>query len=321
MVEHAQKTISTKDEPTWTLWALSRYLPSDATWRNTSGENWSIERLVSIQTAKPLKGTACGGTHGLFALAHARNVYLRTGKPLRGVWLEAEYKIRKHINTARVQQNSNGMLSSNYFRGREYKQDFNKRMASAGHILEFLMIALPQDELQQAWVRRAIHTVAQDLIQNRKAEVRCSPLYHAVNGLNIYLDRVKINQPAEIASNDDTAGQLKPVDEKTARSLKSIPVTRISNPKTVMTETKVTDITKEAKKQTAMATDKPSATDSNSVAEPTQDAAAASTAPVATGKSVDAATAETDQPETEPSTESRPKQEESNTSETEAKGI
>ncbi len=148
MVQHAKKTISSKDEPTWTLWALSRYLPSAAAWRNLDDENWSIERLVSIQTGKPLKGSACGGTHGLFALAHARNVYLRTGQPIRGVWLEAEYKIRRHINTARVQQNSNGMLSSNYFRGREYQQDFNKRMASAGHILEFLMISLLQNFLK-----------------------------------------------------------------------------------------------------------------------------------------------------------------------------
>ena len=320
MVEHAQKTVNTKDEPTWTLWALSRYLPADATWRNTSGENWSIERLVSIQTAKPLKGTACGGTHGLFALAHARNVYLRTGKPLRGVWLEAEYKIRKHINTARVQQNSNGMLSSNYFRGREYKQDFNKRMASAGHILEFLMIALPQDELQQAWVRRAIHTVAQDLIQNRKAEVRCSPLYHAVNGLNIYLDRVKLNQPAEIASNDDKDGQLKPVDDKTASSLNSIPVTSISKAKPVMTDTKVTDITTKAKKQPVKVRDESSATDS--AAEPakeaTTSAASPATEPVTASKSADAAT-ETTEPE--PSTDSTAEQSESNTENAEAKGI
>ena len=236
MVRHAQKTISSKDEPTWTLWSLSRYLPPDATWRNTQGESWSIERLVSIQTAKPLKGTACGGTHGMFALAHARNVYLRSGKPLRGVWLEAEYKIRRQINTARVQQNSNGMLSSNYFRGREYKRDFNKRMASAGHLLEFLMISLPQDELQQRWVRRAIRATAQDLLRNRKAEVRCSPLYHAVNALNIYLDRVKPQQPTQIAENADDDSDLKPVDDRTSTALKSVPATRISDGKPLMAE-------------------------------------------------------------------------------------
>ncbi|MEP3480711.1 MAG: class I SAM-dependent methyltransferase [Fuerstiella sp.] len=205
MIEHAKMTCNTKkDEPTWTLWALSRYLPPDAVWRNESGEVCSIELLVADQTRRPLKGAACGGTHGLFALAHARNVYLREGKPLRGVWLQSENKLRYYINTARRLQNPNGTLSSNYLRTREYNRDFNKRMASAGHVLEFLMLALPQNELNQRWVRRAIETTARDLLNNRKEYVKCSPLYHSVNALNIYLDRVnpreEVPQTAKVAS-------------------------------------------------------------------------------------------------------------------------
>lgn len=201
MIEHAKMTCDTKrDEPTWTLWALSRYLPPDAVWRNEDGNVCSIELLVEDQTKRPLKGAACGGTHGLFALAHARNVYLREGKPLRGVWLQSENKIRYYINTARRLQNPNGTLSSNYLRSRTYNPDFNKRMASAGHVLEFLMLALPQNELNQRWVRRAIETTARDLLNNRKEYVKCSPLYHSVNALNIYLDRVNPRkEPPQIA--------------------------------------------------------------------------------------------------------------------------
>lgn len=190
MLKNAQMTVNEREEVTWTLWALSRYLPPDAQWKNQHGELWSIERLLRLETAKSLTGAPCGGTHGLFALAHARNVYLRTGRPLEGAWLEAEYKIRRHIQSARMQQNSNGTLSSNFFRGRDYKTDFDKRMASAGHILEFLMIALPQDELSEPWVRRAIEATCNDLNSNRNAYVSCSPLYHTVNALSIFLERV-----------------------------------------------------------------------------------------------------------------------------------
>lgn len=233
MVEHAKMSLDvTKDEPTWTLWALSRYLPPDARWRNHKGEVWSIERLVQEQTGRPMKGAACGGTHSLFALAHARNVYLRQGKPLRGVWLQAEYKIRRYIEVARQLQNSNGTLSSNYFRGREYSRDFNKRMASAGHVLEFLMIALPQEELKSRWVRRAIEATASDLMRNRKAYVKCSPLYHSVNALNIYLDRVNPRSAPEVATANDapktamlTPGRLK----ETQGRLKGVPSIGISN--------------------------------------------------------------------------------------------
>lgn len=228
MIRHAQMTVTARDEPTWTLWALSRYLPSTASWRSSAGEPWSIEKLVQIQTAKPMRGAPCGGTHGLFALAHARNVYLRGGKRLRGIWLQAEYKIRKYINTARMQQNSNGTLSSNFFRGREYNPDFNKRMASAGHILEFLMIALPQKELNQLWVRRAIEATARDLLNNRKAYVKCSPLYHSVNALSIYLDRVNPHVPVkDVAKSEDetkTATVPRPADAD--GGLKAVPVSQ-----------------------------------------------------------------------------------------------
>ena len=91
------------------------------------------------------------------------------------------------------------LLSSSFFKGRDYKQDFDKRMASCGHLVEFLMMALPQDKLSEPWVRRAVEATANDLMANRKAYVSCSPLYHATNGLSIYLDRVAPLTPAEIA--------------------------------------------------------------------------------------------------------------------------
>lgn len=192
MLRNAQMTANEKEEVTWTLWALATYLPSDAEWVNAKGERWSIERLVSLEVGKRVGGptSPCGGTHGLFALAHARNGRLREGKALTGVWLEADQKVQKYITTAMQMQNTNGTLSSNFFRGKEYKQDFDKRMASCGHLLEFLMMALPQERLQERWVRRAIEATANDLMLNRKAYVSCSPLYHATNALSIYLDRM-----------------------------------------------------------------------------------------------------------------------------------
>ncbi|MCA9064220.1 MAG: hypothetical protein KDA96_14215 [Planctomycetaceae bacterium] len=204
MLRNAQMTVNTREEVTWTLWALSRYLPPDAQWKNAAGETWSIERLVKMEVDKSLEGAPCGGTHRMFVLAHARNVYLRSGKPLQGVWLEAEHKIRRHIQTARMLQNSNGTLSSNFFRGREYKPDFEKRMWSMGHVLEFLMIALPQEELSEPWVRRAIEATCRDLLANRYVEVDCSPLYHAVNALSIYLERMTPPAPQAAVLDEST---------------------------------------------------------------------------------------------------------------------
>lgn len=207
MLKNAQMTVNAKEEVTWTLWALSTYLPSDATWVNAAGEQWSIEKLVQIETGKKVGGptSPCGGTHGLFALARARNVYLRTGKPLRGVWLEADQKIKRYIETARLLRNNDGSLSSAFFKQKEYKQDFDKRMASEGHVLEFLMMAVSQEQLKEPWVRKAIEKTANDLMNNRKAYVSCSPLYHATNALSIYLERVAPTGVKEMAKKPETA--------------------------------------------------------------------------------------------------------------------
>ena len=57
------------------------------------------------------------------------------------------------------------------------------------------MMALPSQELNAPWVRRAIEATSNDLMVNRKAEVSCSPLYHATSALSIYLDRVTAVAP------------------------------------------------------------------------------------------------------------------------------
>jgi hypothetical protein len=166
MVENAKMEVNSREEVTWTLWALSHYLSSDARWTNKYGEQWSIERLVQLQTYADVSKAACGGTHGLFALSHARNNYIHTGQPLRGVWMEADQKLRRYIEAARANQNSDGSFSNAYFQGRSYSNDFNERIASSGHTLEFLMLALPQSRLDEEWVRRSISATARDLIHS-----------------------------------------------------------------------------------------------------------------------------------------------------------
>ena len=265
LLTYAKLTVNEKEEVTWSLWALSRYLPPDAEWINSKGEKWSIERLVKVEVGKSLQGAPCGGTHGLFALAHARNVYLRSGKPLVGVWLEAEQKIRRYIQTARMQQNSNGTLSSNYFRGREFKPAFDKRMASSGHVLEFLMMALPSRELSDPWVRRAIEATSNDLMANRKAFVSCSPLYHATSALSIYLDRVakpelNIAQGAPKTHTISNSKEIKSADASVANPeavkspvLESSGVDSSGAPKElIQPSTKVPDVPTEAAKKPAM---------------------------------------------------------------------
>lgn len=232
MVENAKMDITQGPEVTWTLWALSHYLPTDAQWHNRYGEAWSIERMVLMQTRESVISAPCGGTHGLFALAYARNKHLATGGSLRGVWLEADQKIKRFTEEARSLQNSDGSFSTEYFRGRGFSNDFNTRIAHSGHMLEWMMMALPQSRLKEDWVRKGLDRLSTDLIENRKAAAECGPLYHALHALILYRLRtrpaeygpdkptlmVKAEKKAEVksaAKTDEATG--KDADEKPAK--------------------------------------------------------------------------------------------------------
>ncbi len=179
-------------EMTWTLWALAHYLEPTAQWVNKNGEHWSMEELLRVELRNTIYDAPCGGTHSLFACAYARNAHLQSRQPLRGVWLEADQKIQRFIAEAKALQNSDGSFSKHFFKGRDFSTDFNTRITSSGHMIEWLMVALPQSRLSEPWIQNGIRCVAQDLINNRHVNAECGPLYHAVDGLQIYRERMQI---------------------------------------------------------------------------------------------------------------------------------
>lgn len=200
VVKNAQMEVQAGEEPAWTLWGLVHYLGPDATWQNKNGEPWSIERLVRSQTYEPVNTAACGGTHGLFALSYARNTYLESGERLRGAWLEADQKIRRYVEEARSLQNSDGSFSASFFQGRRYEPDVTKRVGPSGHTLEFVIMALPPERLNETWVRNGVDSVSKDLIECRSQPLDCGPLYHALSSLVIYRERMAaLAQSSQVA--------------------------------------------------------------------------------------------------------------------------
>ncbi|HLJ12847.1 MAG TPA: hypothetical protein VKU82_16745 [Planctomycetaceae bacterium] len=222
IIKDAKMQIHQGVEITWTLWALAHYEEPDAQWFNAAGEPWSIERLVRMQIDEPVTTGACGGCHGLFALAYARNMYISTGKPLRGVWFEADQKIKRYILEAQILQNADGSFSANHFNGPGYSEDFATRIATSGHQLEWLMIALPQSKLKEEWVRKGVANIARDLMKHRYDPSDCGPLFHGMHALVVYRQRTvpghlipKFNSHVKLAER----GKKKLVPERSAKSV------------------------------------------------------------------------------------------------------
>ncbi len=190
IINNAKMEANDEEEMTWTLWFLSFYIDPNSEWINQKGEAWSIERLITKQMRSPVTKSACGGMHGLFAIAVARNNHLQAGRALTGTWLEAHIHLQRHIETAKRMQNTDGSFSSNYFKGPGHTDDVSKRLSTTGHTLEMMMGALPQTELTQPYIQKAARRIATDLIESRKQSLEPGGMYHALNSLVIYRERL-----------------------------------------------------------------------------------------------------------------------------------
>jgi hypothetical protein len=190
VINDAKMQVRQGPEITWTLWALAHYEESDAQWRNNAGEPWSIERLVKLQVDERVTNSACGGCHGMFALCYARNLYFTTGRPLTGVWLEADQKIKWYTEATRRMQNTDGSLSSNFYKGPGYSNNYDTRLNTTGHQLEWILVSLPQSRLGEPWVRRAVEALSRDLITNARFPAECGPMYHSLHALILYRQRL-----------------------------------------------------------------------------------------------------------------------------------
>ena len=198
-VRHAQMNVNAHEEPSWTLWFLTNYLEPDAQWINKDGQAWSMEQLVTIQTNAPLFNkfkpiAPCGGTHGLFALACACNSYQQKHGKLQGAWIAARKKLDDHIGYAQAGQNGDGTFSTEFFMANGYSAEMGKRFKSSGHMLEWLMMALPPERLQEPWIQKAVNRVAFDQIHWGSAALGTADtgaMYHALHALVLYRNRIE----------------------------------------------------------------------------------------------------------------------------------
>jgi len=186
IIKNARMEVNDREEVTWTLWFLTPYLPHDAEWLNQNGEPWSITRMIDVQMKTPIKRSACGGTHGLYAIALARNKYLSSGQPLHGTWLTADLHLKRYLATAQSLQNADGSFSADFFRSQKASADISTRISTTGHMLEFVVRALPRSHLSQPWVQAAVRRVAEDLTDAKGTPLEAGGMYHAVHALVMY---------------------------------------------------------------------------------------------------------------------------------------
>jgi hypothetical protein len=178
-------------ELSWAILIVAQYYGTDIRWTNLDNKEIAFDDIVRFELKEPiLDCPVCGGTHRLFGLTWAYHLHRQHGGKKEGVWLDVEKKLDEFKALARKYQNKDGSFSTNYFRAQEKRGDTTLRLATTGHILEWLSLALSDAELRQPWMQDAANSLCVLILENRYHGLDGGALYHAAHGLAIYRTRV-----------------------------------------------------------------------------------------------------------------------------------
>lgn len=190
LIESEQQTCYSKTELTFKLMGLGHYLESDAEWLNDRGERWDIPRLIKEEREQPIRGAACGGTHRLAGLSLAFRRREARGEPLDSEYAEAAKFVSQYQSYAFRLQNDDGSLSTEWFRGPGAEEDIDRRLRTTGHLLEWLVYSLPDDQLRSYRTVRAVNYLTSLLATNADHEWHLGSIAHAIHALVLYDKRV-----------------------------------------------------------------------------------------------------------------------------------
>lgn len=202
LLERAQWDVYEGMEASWTLMAAGTFLPLDARWQARDGSEWTIERIVQMEAQHELGDGPCGGTHRLVGIVTALNRYLSEGGELTGAWGLAEERVQSAMKLAQQNQLPDGGFSCAFFERSTSSPNIETRLHATGHTLEFLVLAMTDEQLREPWITRAVLNLVETLESTKKVPLECGALYHAARGLLLYRTR-RFGDPTQPAPSEE----------------------------------------------------------------------------------------------------------------------
>jgi hypothetical protein len=115
---------------------------------------------------------------------------MKKGGKKTGVWNDVHAKIDTYKQLAKKLRNPDGACSTDYFKGSANQADPHLRIGTSGHVVEWLALAMTDEELRSPWMQDTVNTLVKMILDMEKSEVDGGALYHATHGLHLYHMRV-----------------------------------------------------------------------------------------------------------------------------------
>jgi len=193
LVEYEKLSCRSGRDLSLKLIGLAFYVADGSTWQNDRGEEWSIERIVKEELARPVVTARHGGTQRLTGLSCAIYWREKRKQPVTGQFLRALKFVGEFHDYAMRLQNGDGSWGPAYFAGKLNSRNSTAQLRSTGHVLGWLAISLPEDQLGDARVVRAVQYVNRMLGSGRyRSGIRSmttrdlAGVMHALHALDVY---------------------------------------------------------------------------------------------------------------------------------------
>jgi hypothetical protein len=212
LIEAEQLGCLSGTEHTFRLIGLSHYLASDAVWNNSNGESWSISRLLREELAESINDAACGGSHRLMSISFAIRARRQQEIEFDTLWKAADKYIREYQQFAFSIQNPDGSFSTEWFKERGSARSAKRRLYTTGHILEWLVVSLPAEQLADSRLDRAVDYLTTLMLAAPGYDLDVGPRGHALRALRLYQERTGgYSNYAEFLPEDNLQGRIQPV--------------------------------------------------------------------------------------------------------------
>ena len=198
LVRYEMATCKEKSELTFKLIGLSYYLDSNKQWRANDGKIWSIPKLIQEELSQPIIGAACGGVHRLMGFSFSVRQRQLQGLQLNGQYARAAKFVKEYIDYTWQLQNPDGSFSTSWYEGRANEPNEERKVQTTGHMLEWLMYTLSDEEIKSPRVAKSIDFLLSKILDKRDHKWPIGPRGHATRAVALYHARTKeiLSQPS-----------------------------------------------------------------------------------------------------------------------------
>ena len=208
----ARARVDQDQELGWCLIVVADYGGgTEAEWTNRAGQKLKFEQMLEYEMKADINIAACGGTHRLFGVAwayHRHAAHCKAQKkPMSDVWKRAKAYLEKYKNLSHEWQAPDGGFSTGHYREKQYSPEIEPRMATSGHILEWLAQYVSDEEIRSDWMENGARSLAQVILDSDRVPVASGSLYHAAHGLAVYHERLYGKEEGQGAGAKGQVGQ------------------------------------------------------------------------------------------------------------------